>query len=198
MIAYLEGRLVEKQPTAVVLDVNGIGYRVQIPLSSFSALAGAGANGRVRLFTSFHVREDSHQLFGFATQAEREMFELLLSVSGVGPKAALALLSGLALPTLRRAIAEQNTLTLESVSGVGKKLAARLTLELKDKIGKLSAITGDGALAQKPTDSQEEAVLALVSLGYTRPEANRKVEQVAKRKDLPVEEVVRQALQTAG
>ena len=134
MIAYLQGTIVQKNPTDLVIDVNGVGYAVNIPLSTFEKLEHS--TGTVKIFTYLHVREDIMQLYGFATEAEREIFRLLISVSGIGPKMAQGILSGLSINEFKQAILDGNIPALTSISGVGKKTAERLVIELRDKLGK--------------------------------------------------------------
>lgn len=191
MIAYLEGRLAEKKPTSVVVDVKGVGYSVSIPLSSFDKLPEIGS--AVKLFTCTYVREDAFQLFGFATTPEKELFELLIAVNGIGPKSALGILSSISVSDFQTSILEENVDVLTKISGVGKKTAQRLVVELKEKIAK-SFIVPDKEkilLDQKP----EEAILAMVSLGYNRYEARKIVEQIwEKDKKASLEELLKRAL----
>ena len=200
VIAFLNGVLEEKQPTRVVVDVGGVGYEVFIPLSSYDGLPARGES--CRLFTFQYVREDVLQLFGFVTEVERRVFHLLLGVSGVGPKLALGVLSGLTARDVQAAIAEGDVKRLSSVSGVGKKTAERIVLELRDKLTAgeaLEAIAG-GDRAGKDTHLRD-AVLALVALGY-KQEAARKmvmaVLPVADKGKLSVEDVVKSALGRKG
>ena len=174
MIATLQGILREKKPTEVVLDVGGVGFAVNIPLSTFDRLDEPGAS--VRLLTHLIVREDVLQLYGFLSPEERDAFRLLMSVSGIGPKMAQGILSGIGVIELQSAIAGGNVHTLTAIPGVGRKLADRLIVELRDKIGKLSV--GGSPAERGPGGSstiREEAVLALVSLGYNRATAERSV-----------------------
>jgi Holliday junction DNA helicase RuvA len=180
MITFVEGALVERQPTRIVISCGGVGYDVAIPLSTFDHLPPEGQT--CRILTRLIVREDAHLLFGFATREERALFDLLLAVTRVGPKLALAILSGLSVPQIRRAIAFQDSGMLASISGVGKKTAERIVVELKDKIergdsddGWLPARGGAGGVL-------DESVAALVALGYTRGEAQEAVARVVKQK----------------
>lgn len=177
MIAYLNGILTEKNPTHVLLEVGGIGYEVFIPLSTYEQLPEIGAE--CRLLTVMHVREDAHLLYGFYKAQEKELFLLLISVSGIGPKSAISLLSGTPIEEFKRAILQEDLALLSSFPGIGKKTAQRLVVELKDKISRLSGAvssevpvkTGRGGL------SAEEAVMALVSLGYSRAASEKAVQQ---------------------
>ena len=185
MIASLRGRVVARRLDAVVLDVGGVGYLVQ---ATQRALAKAGSGKEVALDTYLHVREDALQLYGFAEPAERELFELLLSVSGVGPKVAIAILSGSTPADLRRAIALEDEARFVAIPGIGKKTAQRIVLELKERLGPVD-IAG-GAPAQELVARD-----ALVELGYSVPEAERAL--AGTDPELPPEERVRQALRAA-
>lgn len=172
MIARLQGTLQTKSPTEVVVDVGGVGYAVSIPLTTFERLGEPG--GTVTLLTHLHVREDSMQLFGFASEEERSMFRLLLAVSGIGPKLAQTILSGIPAGDLRSHIAAGNIGALTAVPGVGRKTAERLVVELKEKLSRLPWGGEQGAPAGMPA-VREEALLALTSLGYPRAAAERAV-----------------------
>ena len=191
MIAYLEGKLAEKKPTSLIVDVKGVGYLVNIPFSSFEKLPEIGS--AVKLFTHTHVREDAFQLFGFATPPEKELFELLILVNGIGPKSALGILSAISIADFQTSILEENIDVLTKISGVGKKTAQRLIVELKEKISKSFIVPEKEkiVLDQKP----EEAILAMVSLGYNKYEARKIVEQIwEKDKKASLEELLRRAL----
>ncbi len=175
MIASLQGTLREKRPTEIVVEVEGIGYALSIPVSTFEWLGEVGSS--VRLLTHLVVREDALQLFGFASSEERETFRLLMSVTGIGPKMAQGILSGIGVSELQTAIGTGDVGALTAVPGVGKKLAERLIVELRDKLGKLAHVDGT-TLPSGPaggTGNREEAILALLSLGYARPAAERAV-----------------------
>jgi len=194
MIVSLRGRLREKGATLAWIEAAGVGYGVQISLSTFEALPRVGED--VELFTTLVVREDSHQLFGFATRDERRLFELLMTVSGVGPKVALAVLSGLRPEALTRSIRENDVGALTTVSGVGRKTAERILVDLRDKLGG-EPVT----VASTPSvagGAFEDAVGALVSLGFPRPAAVKAVQSVADNGGLPIEEWVRRALAAVG
>ena len=172
MIATLTGTLVAKAPTEVVLDVRGVGYALAIPLSTYERLGEL--QSEARLFTHLHVREDALSLFGFATEEERALFRLLLSVSGIGPKMGLGILSGIPVAELRAHLASGNLVALTAIPGIGRKLAERLVLELRDRLGKPD---GESAGSAAPTSGREkiraEALLALTSLGYQRAAAEK-------------------------
>ncbi len=173
MITFLHGQLVEALPTHVVVDVNGIGYEALIPLSSFDKLPPPGQP--VKLLTQLIVREDAHILYGFMTSAERDLFRLLIhSVSGIGPKTALNILSGMNVAAFRGAVASSDVKSLSQISGVGKKTAERIVVELRDKIG--AAGTWEAASAQRTLSAGDQklndAVLALMALGFKPADAH--------------------------
>jgi Holliday junction DNA helicase RuvA len=173
MITFLHGKLVEALPTQVVVEVNGIGYEVLIPLSSYDKLPAPGHE--IKLLTQLIVREDAHVLYGFATAAERDLFRLLInSVSGIGPKTALNILSGMNVVAFRGAVANSDFKSLSQISGVGKKTAERIVVELRDKIGAAGALEAASARhALAPGDQKiNDAVLALMALGYKQIEAH--------------------------
>lgn len=172
MIATLTGTLTRKSPTEIVVTAGGLGYAVSIPLSTFERLPEVGSEAF--LFTHLHVREDLMQLFGFATEVERDVFKMLISVTGIGPRMAQGILSGMAVDDLRAAIGCGNHAALTTIPGVGRKLAERLVLELRDKMVKsdLTAGTSSGA-PSGPAGVRSEALLALTSLGYNRAIADK-------------------------
>jgi Holliday junction DNA helicase RuvA len=197
MIAFVEGILVEKQPTRVVIAVQGIGYELFIPLSSYDALPPT--NQPCRLLTHQHVREDDLRLFGFATEEERRMFLLLLGVNGVGPKLAISALSGMTVRELKAAVVAGDVKRLSTVSGIGRKTAERMIVELKDRLDAgdaLEAAAGGGAAAETP--HARDAMLALAALGYTREQAARMIAEALRRfeggRAPGVEELIRRAL----
>ncbi len=175
MITHLHGRLAEVLPTVAVVDVSGVGYEVLIPLSSFDKLPAAGQE--VRLLTHLVVREDAHLLYGFVTAGERELFRLLVNtVSGIGPKIALNVLSGMSIASFRSAVAAGDFKALASISGVGKKTAERIVVELKDKIGTMGGTEAAGAGATRAAaaggdNRVGDAIAALEALGYKPNEA---------------------------
>ena len=172
MIGRLDGTLADKRPPALLVEVNGVGYEVDVPMSTLYALPAIGE--RVRLLTHLIVREDAHLLYGFATDAERDAFRLLIRISGIGPRIALAVLSGLSVDELARAVAAQDTARITRVPGIGKKTAERLLLELKDKL----APAIEAAHAGAPADTSAEVAHALVALGYSEREANLAVRKL--------------------
>jgi Holliday junction DNA helicase RuvA len=197
MITFLEGIIEEKQPTHLVLNVGGVGNDVVIPLSSYDRLPGIGESCRIQTYD--HVREDAHVLFGFMTENERRMFVQLMTVSGIGPKLALTTLSGMSVRELKVAIADRDIKRLSSVSGIGKKTAERMVVELRDKLGAgevLEAAAGAPPLTESDV-KMRDAILALISLGYKRAEAQDLVTRVLQAPGAApstVEEMVRKAL----
>ena len=187
MIGRLTGTLAEKSPPQILLDVQGVGYEVDVPMSSFYNLPALGE--RVTLLTHFVVREDAQLLFGFLTAAERNTFRQLIKISGVGPRMALSILSGLSVGELAQAITAQETGRLVKVPGIGKKTAERLLLELKGKLGADLGPAGGGASV---SDAQADILQALVALGYSDREAQAAVKALPV--DAPVSEGIKQAL----
>ena len=180
MISHLRGRLLEKQPNRVIVDVNGVGYDVHVPLSTFYEMAEPGADIALRIHT--HVREDALLLYGFATALELQIFERLLGVSGIGPKLALAVLSGIEPNELVSAIRTANVARLTGIPGIGKKIAERIGLELKDKMA--SFLPAD--ISTSPAEAAGETLRtdllsALMNLGYHRPLAERAVDAAVNR-----------------
>lgn len=177
MIARVRGRLLRKEPQEAIVDVGGVGYRVTIPLSTFYRIGEPGEE--VLLLTHTHVREDALALFGFLTAAEQGLFERLIAVSGVGPRLAIAILSGIETPELVAALRSSDVPRLTRIPGVGRKTAERLVLELKDRLQGF-AVSEEPAPAGPTAPSKEDVVSALVHLGYSRPEADRGVERALK------------------
>jgi Holliday junction DNA helicase RuvA len=178
MITFLHGKLVQSLPTHVIVDVNGMGYEALIPLSSFGRLPQAGQP--VTLLTQLVVREDSHTLYGFMSSEERDLFRLLVNnVSGIGPKIALNILSGISVIAFRGAVANRDMKALSQISGVGKKTAERIVVELKDRVGVAGAWEAASAGHGLSTDEQRinDAVLALIALGFKQLEAHDAVRQ---------------------
>ena len=177
MIAHLRGKLLEKHPNQVIVDTGGVGYDVTIPVSTFSSLSEVGTEVRLRIHT--HVREDAIQLFGFLTAEEKTVFERLISVSGIGPKLAITVLSGLATPDLVAAIREGAVERLVRIPGVGKKTAERMVLELKDKLDMFPGVPRAAAAASAPTDAlsavEQDVLSALLNLGCQRAAAEAAV-----------------------
>ncbi|MGQ9686717.1 MAG: Holliday junction branch migration protein RuvA [Thiobacillaceae bacterium] len=188
MIGRLTGSLLEKHPPQVLVDVHGVGYEVDVPMSTFYNLPAVGE--KLSLYTHFSVREDAQQLYGFLTTKEREVFRLLIRITGVGPKLALAVLSGLSVDELAQAVALQETGRLTRIPGVGKKTAERLLLELKGKLA--DALPAGPAAAATPAGIQADVLHALLALGYADREAAPVVKQLPE--GLTLEEGIRQAL----
>ncbi len=173
MIGHLRGRLLRKRPQEVVIDVAGVGYRVLIPLSTFYRLGEPGADAALHVHT--HVREEALLLFGFLSEQEQSLFELLITVTGVGPKVALAVLSGIEADELRAALSAGDVVRLTRIPGVGKKTAERLVLELRDKLPADAAATGTPASTASAI--KDDALSALANLGYARAPAERALER---------------------
>jgi Holliday junction DNA helicase RuvA len=195
VIGRLAGRIARKAPQTLLLDVSGVGYQVTIPLSTFYTLPGEGEEAVLEISTQ--VREDAIILFGFATAREKELFEQLISVSKVGPKLAIAVLSGIAVEELCAAIAAGNVARLATVPGIGLKTAERLVLELRGKVRTLSAAeeSAGGAPAQAHAGpAAADAVAALVNLGYRAKDAERAVGRVAREGETTLEGLIRKAL----
>jgi Holliday junction DNA helicase RuvA len=191
MIGRITGLLLEKFPPLVLIDVQGVGYEIDVPMSTFYNLPALGE--RVTLHTHLVVREDAHLLFGFQTEAERQAFRQLVKVSGIGARTALAVLSGLSVSDLRQAVAAQDSGRLVKVPGIGKKTAERLLLELRDKLGQVSSgITSADPTAARPSTIQSDILNALLALGYNDREANWAVKQLPA--DAGVSDGIRQAL----
>jgi len=197
MYQYVQGTLSEKNPVAAVVDVRGVGYLLHIPVSTYSSLPPLGEE--VRLLTHFVVREDAQMLFGFFTEDERELFRMLITVSGVGPKSAMTVLSGISAEELRQAIARGDLQILTAIPGIGKKTAERLIVDLREKLVadragvRVPAVSGRGGQGQRVEDSMN----ALVALGYRKPDAKTALEKAIKDAngaDLSVEELIRQSL----
>jgi Holliday junction DNA helicase RuvA len=196
MITFLNGKLVSALPTQAVVDVAGVGYEVFIPLSSYDKLPAVG--GPIRILTHLAVREDAHVLYGFMTTAERDLFRLLVNnVTGIGPKLALAVLSGMSVDNFKAAVVNSDVASLSKISGLGKKTAERIVLELKDKLGVAAAWEAASAV-HAPSPEQEqanEAVLALIALGYKQVEAHKTVREIQERGEAKAaEDLVRLAL----
>ena len=186
MIGRLTGTLADKNPPQVLVDCNGVGYEVDVPMSTFYNLPGIGE--KVTLLTHFVVREDAQILYGFASPGEREAFRQLIKISGVGPRTALAVLSGLSVADIAQAVTAQDAGRLVKVPGIGKKTAERLLLELKGKIGADLGLASTAAA----TDAQADILQALVALGYSDKEAAASLKSLPK--DVGVSEGIKQAL----
>jgi len=197
MINFLHGKLIDALPTQVTVEVHGVGYEVLIPLSSFDKLPLPG--NEVKLLTHLAIRDDAHILYGFMTAAERELFRLLIhTVSGIGPKIALNILSGMNVTALRGAVAGGDVKSLSQISGVGKKTAERIVVELKDKIGAAGAWEAMSAQRGLSEGDQKinDAVLALMALGFKQPEAHESIRaaQAVLGPQATVEDLVRASL----
>ena len=174
MIAHLRGRISEKQPNRIVVDVNGVGYDVFVPLSTFYGLGDPGSDIALRIHT--HVREDALLLYGFATLLEQQLFERLIAIGGIGPKVALAVLSGIEPQELIRAIERGDVARLTAIPGIGKKTSERMVLELRDRLPRVQpAAIGADAGVPAPSVLQDDVLSALVNLGYHRPLAEKAV-----------------------
>lgn len=198
MIAYLEGKLIEKNPTYLILEVNGVGYSVYIPVSSYADIGEVGQT--VKVLTYQYVREDELKLYGFSSHQEKELFVLLISVNGVGPRLALGILSSISVEDFQRSVLVEDLDVLIHISGVGKKMAQRLIVELKEKLGKVDLGVEKGMEVEERIDVPvDEAVLALVSLGYNKLDARKAVQKVNSESEesLPIEELIKRALKYA-
>lgn len=201
MITFLQGNLVDTLPTQVTVEVNGVGYEVLIPLSSYDKLPPPG--GSVRLLTHLAIRDDAHILYGFVTPAERELFRLLInSVSGIGPRIALNVLSGMTVTTFRGAVANGDTKALAQISGLGKKTAERIVVELRDKIGAVGAWEASSAKHGTSADDQKmsDATRALVALGFKQSDAHDSIRAALAvlGQDAGIEDLVRASLKKGG
>ena len=193
MITQLQGKLVEKNPTNVVIDCNGVGYFVNISLNTYAALPEGEA---IKLYTYLQIKEDAHTLYGFLTKAEREVFVLLISVSGVGAGTARTMLSSLTAAQVRNAVVNGEVATIQSVKGIGVKTAQRVVLDLKDKMLKLQDFA-DAPISAVSTH-KEEALAALEVLGFVRKQAEKVVDKIVQvaPESLSVEDIIKQALKS--
>ena len=192
MIAHISGTLAQKIPGEVVIDVAGVGYQIFIPLNVFYRLPEIGAPLSLQIYT--HVREDALQLFGFQDLGDKQLFLLLLGVSGIGPKLAVNILSGIASDELSRALKEGDQVRLMAIPGVGRKLAERMIVELKDKFASLAPTGPESAKIEGGSQLLSDAVSALVNLGYKRPEAEKIVREVLRRGERSLENVLKESL----
>ena len=197
MIGFLRGILVLKKPPSLVVDVHGVGYEVDAPMSTFYGLPEVG--GEVLLYTHLAVREDAHSLFGFISETERTLFRTLIKVNGVGAKLALGILSGLSAEEFHRAVEYQDTARLVRLPGVGKKTAERLIIELRDRMPELGTVTlpGAGTLPMPEASPVDDATSALVALGFKPQDAGQLVKKVAV-EGKTSEEIIRLALQSVA
>lgn len=190
MIGYISGKIISKKPTKIILDVNGVGYLINISVNTFEKIADKET---VSLFTHLSVKEDSLDLYGFYTSAEKEMFELLIGVSGIGPKTAQSILSGLQLEDLKEAIKSGNISRLTSAPGIGRKTAERMILELREKVdGVLESIN---ETTSSTSSIKNDAIAALVNLGYGQKMAERAVRSIIdKNPNISIEDLIRETL----
>ncbi|MDD1648770.1 MAG: Holliday junction branch migration protein RuvA [Methylococcaceae bacterium] len=197
MIGFLRGVLVAKKPPSLLVDVRGVGYEVDAPMSTFYGLPELGAE--VTLFTHLSIREDAHSLFGFITESERSLFRTLIKVNGIGARLALGILSGLSAEEFHRAVEYQDTARLVRLPGVGKKTAERLIIELRDRLPDLGTVTlpGTGTVPPPAASPVDDATSALIALGFKPQDAHTLVRNVAT-EGKTSEEIIRLALQSAG
>lgn len=193
MYDFISGELIRKAPTSVVIETGGVGYDLRVPLSTYIALPD---NGTVRLFTYLHVREDALLLFGFATEEERTAFNKLISVRGVGPGLALTVLSGIRVDEFCSVVLQGQAAQLARIKGIGRKIAERIVLELKDSLADMAAV-GEGPAPR--SDNARDAMAALVALGYTRAAAREALDKAIARagEGAPIEDLVRVALKAS-
>ncbi len=197
MITFLKGRLIQKDPTHVVIDVNGVGYHLNISLQTFAEIKD---QENVFIHTHLAIREDAHLLYGFSTEAEKKLFQQLISVNGIGPSTAIVMLSYLSSDELKQAIVQEDVSTLQRIKGIGGKTAQRVIIELKDKLRKdLSDDGGQGITGIKHNTLRNEALSALITLGITKSAAEKSVDTVLKKSGntLTLEDLVKQALKNA-
>ena len=197
MIAHVTGKLLQKQPNSVVVDVGGVGYELIVPLSTFYDLGEPGAEVSLRAYT--YVREDALLLYGFRTEREKRLFLMLIGVSGVGPKLAITLLSGMSAGDLTRAIAGNDLVRLTAIPGVGKKTAERLVVEMRDKVVKLAGAEPDDAATDyrraTPGAMHDDLISALINFGWPKPAAEKAVTSVLKEQpDIGFEQAIRKAM----
>lgn len=198
MIAYIDGKLTLKDPTYVIIDVNGIGYQIKISLSTYSSLP---EGERCKLHTYLHIKEDAHTLYGFTTAAEKDIFLHLISISGVGPNTGLMILSSLSVEEVQQAIVREDVRTIQQVKGIGAKTAQRVILELKDKLKK-EVLVADTTSIVSPSaynTNRAEALSALVTLGFAKNVAEKTLDAIIKREggNLSVEELIKFALKSS-
>lgn len=189
MIASIKGKVLSKKPEGIIVDVNGIGYHVNIPLCSLGDIPSAGES--VFLHTYTHVREDALQLFGFLSEEERKVFTILLGINGIGPKLALAILSGMPVSRFVKAVNDGNASLLSTIPGLGQKTSARLVLELK---GKLPSPESEGTVSSHANPVVEDAISALVNFGYKKPLSEKAVEASVKNGAETIEDIIRESL----
>ncbi|KYG85700.1 Holliday junction branch migration protein RuvA [Roseivirga seohaensis] len=197
MFAYVKGKLAYKDPTFVIIDIQGVGYEIKISLNTYSKIKD---EEQCKLFTYFHVKEDIQVLYGFADEAEKKLFTLLISISGIGPSIGLMFLSSLSPSEIINAIATENVATIQGVKGVGAKTAQRVILELKDKVGKESADMAGGNITSSSINTiRNEALAALVTLGINKAAAQKSIDKILKNSEgqISLEELIKLALKAA-
>jgi len=196
MIAYIDGKLTHKDPTYVIIDVNGIGYQIKISLNTYARLT---EGERCKLHTFLHIKEDAHTLYGFSDIAEKNVFLHLISISGVGPGTGLMIVSSLSVSEIQQAIVREDVRTIQNIKGIGAKTAQRIILELKDKFKKDTFIdVGNNTVAAHNTN-RNEALSALITLGFVRTVAEKTLDAIVKREgnNLSVEELIKFALKSS-
>ena len=196
MIAYIDGKLTFKDPTYVIVDVQGVGYQIKISLNTFSRLQ---EGERCKLHTFLHIKEDAHTLYGFAELAEKEVFLHLISISGVGPGTALMIVSSLTVPEIHQAIVREDVRTIQQVKGIGGKTAQRIILELKDKFKKDALVDVSHTGPAAHNTNRNEALSALITLGFARTVAEKTLDGIIKREgnNLSVEDLIKLALKSS-
>jgi holliday junction DNA helicase RuvA len=197
MIAFLKGRLVHRDPTHVIIDVNGVGYQVNISLQTFSEIK---EQEQILLFTHLSIREDAHVLFGFSSEIEKKLFQQLISVNGVGPSTAIVMLSYMNTQELKSAIVHDDTAALQSIKGIGGKTAQRVIIDLKDKLKKESWEESQPSISVSPHNTlRKEALTALLTLGLPKATAEKSVDTVLKKSGntITLEDLVKQALKNS-
>ena len=188
MIGHLNGRLIEKNPTELIIECGGVGYEVKISLNTFSAI---GSDESIKVFTKLIVREDAHVLYGFASKEEREMFNHLISVSGIGPNTAMIMLSSLVPDEIAHAIQSEDVRTIQSIKGIGAKTAQRVIIDLKDKMVKM-VFSSENIFSQNNTN-KFDALTALVSLGFDKKNAEKAIDKISTGEET-VEQLIKEAL----
>lgn len=196
MIAYIDGKLTYKDPTFVIIEVGGVGYQIKISLNTY---AGLVEGERCKLFTLLHIKEDAHTLYGFSEMSEKNIFLHLISISGVGPNTGLMILSSLSVSEIQQAIVREDVRTIQGIKGIGAKTAQRLILELKDKLKKDVLIDQTNVSAVAHNTNQNEALSALITLGFARTVAEKTLDSIIKREGshLTVEELIKLALKSS-
>jgi Holliday junction DNA helicase RuvA len=196
MIAYIDGKLTYKDPTFVIIDIGGVGYQIRISLNTFSKLK---EGERCKLYTFQHIKEDAHTLYGFTDMAEKNVFMSLISISGVGPGTGLMIMSSLTVAEIQQAIIREDVRTIQNVKGIGAKTAQRLILELRDKFVKGGVVEAGGFAAASHNTNREEALSALVTLGFAKNVAEKTLDTILKREgnQLSVEQLIKFALKSS-